>query len=187
MKKETKVITVGDQVFAVRRPRRIMTTEEYRARNVVCEAKSEMVGTLSARVKYPEDKEWIDLGVISKAIVTSAAITELVNVLRGFSATTLQSFKYHASGTSTAVEASTNTALGAEVETREAGSQTSIAVGNYRSVASHTYTGDFAITEHGLFSAASSGTLFDRSKFSPILVSAATAIEWTYDLTIIGT
>jgi hypothetical protein len=159
---------------------------DYRRRNRIQEIPLKVVGQLSIRVRYPGENEWTDLGVVSKAVVTQGAIAQIVAVLQGGSATTLQNFKYHASGTGTAAEAGTDISLGSEVETREVGTQTSTGPGNYRSVAAHTYNGTFAITEHGLFSAATGGVLFDRSKFAPILVSPGTQIQFTYDLQIIG-
>lgn len=162
-----------------------LTRESYQKRNVVKRHKGTLVGKLSIKVKEPGE-DWIDLGVVSEAIVTQAAVAQIISVLQGGSAATLQTFRFHASGTGNAAEASTNISLGSEVESRESGTQVSLGAGNYRSVATHAYAAEFAITEHGLFSASSGGVLFDRSKFAPILVSSGTSIEFTYDLTIFG-
>jgi len=162
-----------------------ITRESYQRVNDVKRHVGTLIGKLSIRVKHP-DEDWVDLGTVSEAIVTQGAIAQIISVLQGGSAATLQSFRFHASGTGNAAEASSNISLGAEVESRESGTQVSLGAGNYRSVATHAYAAEFAITEHGLFSASSGGVLFDRSKFAPILVGAGTSIEFTYDLTIFG-
>src|SRR6266478_2773255 len=106
----------------------------YRAHNHVRTAMVELVGRLGIKIIYP-DGDIVDLGTVSERVVTLAAINVLVGVLQGGSATTLQNFKYHASGTGVTSENSTDTALVAEVEAREVGTQTSIIPGNYETVA----------------------------------------------------
>lgn len=142
-------------------------------------------GRLSARVKHP-GQAWEDMGVISERLITNAFIALLVSVLQAGSATALQNFKYHASGTGTNPENAANTALQTQVDTRVVGTQTTTGPGNYRSVANVSYSGVGNITEHGLFSAASVGTMMDRSVFAAIPVVNGTLIEFTYDLTISG-
>ena len=71
--------------------------------------------------------------------------------------------------------------------TRPTGSQTEGASANiYRSVGtlSPDSGGTIAITEHGLFSAPSSTTLWDRSLFSAVnVVAASDSLQATYDCT----
>ncbi|MCI0561455.1 MAG: hypothetical protein MN733_23455, partial [Nitrososphaera sp.] len=74
---------------------------EYRRLNKVIKHRHVTVGRLSIRVKYPDEEEWTDLGVVSEAIVTAGAIAQIISVLQGGSASTLQNFKFHASGTGT--------------------------------------------------------------------------------------
>lgn len=162
-----------------------LTAEHYRNRNKIRRRELKLIGSLSAKVKHP-DEDWVDLGVISEAVVTQGAIAQLISVLQAGSATTLQSFKFHATGTGTASESSTNTSLGTEVESRVTGTQVSLSAGNYHSEATKVYTAEHAITEHGLFSASSGGVLFDRSKFAAILVASGTTVVYTYDLTVVG-
>jgi hypothetical protein len=69
-------------------------------------------------------------------------------------------------GTGAVAENVTDTALGTQVETRATGTQVEGASANiYRTVATITATASRAITEHGVFSASTGGTLLDRSVF----------------------
>lgn len=115
--------------------------------------------------------------------VTAAFCNLLADALQA--STDLSTFKYHASGTGVTAEANTDTVMGTQAETRDEGTQIEGASTYiYKSVATHTFADTFAITEHGLFSASSGGTLMDRSVFAAINVVAADRIEWTYQLTI---
>jgi hypothetical protein len=124
-----------------------------------------------------------DHGIVSTKFVTTAG----VNAIRdGFIGTfTLSNFKYHASGTGTTAENVADTALVTEVESRVAGTQVSGGTGAYQTVATIPYTATRTITEHGLFSASSVGTLLDRSMFSgsSIGVVNGDSIQFTYTIT----
>lgn len=181
------IIKDGDRIIAVEPSIQQIRAASHKSLNIIKKAKCELVGRLSIKALYPGEDEWTDFGVVSEAIITASAIADLINVFQAGSASNVQNYKFHGSGTGTTAESSSQTTLVAEVETRETGTQTSTGAGNYRTVAAHTYTTDgLAITEHGLFSASSAGVMLDRSKFSPILVSSLTIITFTYDLTVIG-
>jgi len=145
----------------------------------------ELEGVLSARIKRAGEKRFRDLGVIARKKVTDAFVAHLVDSLQNQTSTPIDTFKYHDSGTGTNAENKTDTALQTPCgEARDTGTQIEGATGNiYKSVATHTYAGSFAITEHGLFSASSAGTLMDRSVFAAINVVATDQIEFTYQLT----
>jgi len=117
--------------------------------------------------------------------VTDAYVALLVDDLQSSEAAH-SLFKYHDSGTGVAAEATGDTTLGTPCgEARDLGTQIEGATANiYKSVATHTYAGTFAITEHGLFSAASGGTLLDRTLFSVVNVVNGEKIEFTYELTV---
>jgi len=117
--------------------------------------------------------------------VTDAYVALLVDELQADQAAH-STFKYHDSGTGVGAEAATDTALGTPTaEARDAGTQIEGATANiYKSVATHTYGGSFAITEHGLFNAATAGTLMDRTKFAAVNVANGEKIEFTYELTV---
>lgn len=124
-------------------------------------------------------------GVISTKKVTDAFVAYLVDSLQDSGTYPMSDFKYHDSGTGIVGENKTDTALGTPCgESRDVGTQIEGATANiYKTVATHTYAGTFAITEHGVFSAAASGTLMDRSVFSAINVGSGDKIEFTYELT----
>lgn len=160
---------------------------EYKVQNEVHTFTAKLVGQLYIKYRHLGELDWTDLGLVSEAIVTDAFIAMLILELQGTNQADLQTYKYHASGTGTAAESAADTALGTEVETRTpTGSQTSTGAGNYRSVAIHSYSGSFAITEHGLFSNFTGPTLLDRSKFTAINVTSGSQIQFTYDLTVTG-
>ena len=141
---------------------------------------------LAAAVRHPGEKAFKDLGVIAEKIVTDAFIQLIIDELTNTDRPAIQTMKFHGSGTGTNAESGADTALQTEVETRDTGTQTSPGPGQYRTVATHTYAGPFAITEQGVFSASSVGTLLDRSVFSAINVVNGSQIQWTYTLTISG-
>jgi hypothetical protein len=128
--------------------------------------------------------EIVDLGVISVKKVTTAFRDYMVDSLQNSGTYPLSNFRYHGCGTGTTAEANTQTALTTEVGSRVAGTQVEGASANiYRTVATITPGGTYAITEHGIFTAASAGTLMDRSLFSAINVNPTDSIEFTYECT----
>lgn len=139
------------------------------------------VGRLYA-VKRGKDGAVTDYGLISTKLVTDAGVAYLVDALQNL--VEPENLKYHASGTGVTAESAAQTALVTEVATRATGSLTESAANVFRTVGSISYTATLAITEHGLFSAASVGTMFDRSLFAAINVINGDSIDFTYDLTI---
>ncbi len=125
-----------------------------------------------------------DKGVVSIHAVTNAFVAELVDTLQSTPLAVFSDYKYHDSGTEDTAEDQTDTGLGTACgDDRTVGTQVEGDTANiYKSVATHTYTGAFAIVEHGLFNAAAVGTLMDRSVFSAINVLAGDKIEFSYSL-----
>jgi hypothetical protein len=122
-------------------------------------------------------------------------VNKVVAVMNTTDATTGINFKYHGFGTGGTAEAAGDTALVTEFttqyavdNTRPTGTQTVGGSSNiYRTVATFSPDsgGTLAVTEHGIFSAASAGTLLDRSLFSVVnVVAASDSITSTYDLTL---
>ena len=140
-----------------------------------------MTATLSMRVF--RDGQVTDLGIVSTHAVTDVFVQALVDALQA-SVAAFSNYKYHDSGESDTDEEVTDTVLWLPTgEARDTGTQTEGASANvYRSIATHTYAGTFAITEHGLFNAASGGTLMDRSIFTAVDVVTGNSIEFTYQL-----
>lgn len=138
--------------------------------------------------------EQIDLGIVSTRVVTTAGVTKVVDALRNNDVSTIAIFKYHGLGTGTTSEAAGDTALETELtteyvtnSTRPTGSQTNNGATVYLTAATITLdSGTPAVTEHGVFSASTSGTLLDRSVFAAVnLIGASSdAIVATYNLTV---
>ncbi len=139
------------------------------------------VGRLHA-VHTKADGTVIDLGLVSTKVVTDAGVAYLVDALQNL--TEAENLRFHASGTGTTAEAAAQTALVSEVGSRVSGSQTESAANVYRTVAVVSYGSTLAITEHGLFSASTAGTMLDRSVFAAINVASGDTITFTYDLTL---
>lgn len=127
--------------------------------------------------------EVLDLGLASVNVVTNAGVNFVIDAVQALA--TISNLKWHASGTNNTAENASNTALGAETGSRVSGTQVEGASANiYKTVATVSYGSSLSIVEHGLFSASSSGTLFDRSVFSAISVDTSTSIEFTYEWTL---
>jgi hypothetical protein len=133
-----------------------------------------------------------ELGLASVHVVTTAAVSRIVDGLQS-SGTDLSLWRFHGWGTGATAAAVGDTTLGTELttqyvgDTRVTGSQTEASATVYRSVAtlSPDSGGTIAVTEHGIFTAASAGTLLDRSVFSAVnLTASADSLQTTYDLTV---
>lgn len=148
-------------------------------RHLVPDPKGHIISLSGVRCR--EIKE--DRRVATK-MVTTVFVNLLTDALQGEQAA-FHTLRFHDSGTGTVAEAIGDTTLGTPCgEARNEGTYTEGASANiYKTVATHTYSGSFAITEHGVFSAASAGTLLDRSVFSAVNVVSGEMIEFTYQLT----
>lgn len=150
-------------------------------------------GTLRG-VVYRGNGDVEDLGLMGLKLVTTAGVTKIVDFLRANDVTTGQNFKFHGFGTGVTAEATSDVALVTELTTqyvvdgtRPTGTQTNNGATVYRSVATLAPDtgGTIAITEHGIFSAATSTTLLDRTVFSAVnLVAGSDSLQVTYDLTV---
>lgn len=143
-------------------------------------AKIGPVATLELTVRRA-DGTVEELGLVSRRVVTNAGVGFIVDAFQNL--VELENMNFHASGTGTNAEAAGDTALQTEVESRATGTQSEPASNQYRTVGTVTYTAIRAITEHGLFSASSAGTLFDRSVFSAVNVLSGDSIQFTYTVT----
>lgn len=124
-----------------------------------------------------------DLGVVSRRVVTTAGVNWLATAF--LNTVEPETLNFHDCGTGTTAEAVGQTTLvtpfgGARV----AGTQSTPGSTNiYRSVATISFGGPFAITEHGIFTASTAGTMFDRSLFAAINVASGDSIQFTWDVT----
>lgn len=124
----------------------------------------------------------VDLG---SGVVTTAGVNYMAADFLAASTNRINAFKYHDSGTGITAEATSQTALVTPSGVaRVAGTDTNPTANQYRSVATITYASALAITEWGLFSASTVGTMWDRRLFSAINVANGDSIQFTYTLTI---
>jgi len=147
----------------------------------------EMVGIVSLQ-HYRNGKLLKDYGVASCKLVTVAFTQYLVDSMQDSTTYPMDVFDWHAFGTGTTAESNTDTTLETEVDSREQGTLTEGATANiFKTVATHEFAGTHTITEFGVLSAETVGTLLDRAEgFTPIPVIATDTITSTYQLTVIA-
>ena len=141
----------------------------------------EFASELSA-ILIKADGTRIDMGVISRRVVTNAGVAFLANCFTNTAEP--ENMNFHDSGTGVAAEAVGDTTITPAGPARVSGTQSNPTSNQYRTVATISYTATLAITEHGLFSASTAGTLWDRSVFTAINVVNGDSIQFTYTLTI---
>lgn len=125
----------------------------------------------------------VPLGCVGRRVVTNAGVGAIVDAFQN--TFELENFNWHDSGTGSTAENVTDTTLVTPAgPARVSGTQSEPATNQYRSVATISYTGTANIVEHGLFSASSGGTLFDRTVFSAVGVNNGDSIQFTYTLTV---
>lgn len=153
-----------------------------------------MYGELSVRHINGLTGEITDYGVVSRHVITNAAVTFLRDAWN-LSGNEFSLMNFHGIGTGTNAENVTDTALQTESttalnpnNTRATGTRSTPATNQFRSVGTLTCDADIAVTEHGLLSQAATGggTLWDRSVFAVINLVGANpdSIQCTYTGTI---
>lgn len=129
-----------------------------------------------------------DRGLIATRCITNAAVANMVQIFVSTDGGKLSDYEFHAWGSSTAAEATGDTALTAEVDTTGRSSTgtrtTGSAVNIFQTVCTRTATSGGQIGEHGLFSSVGGATLWDRSVFAAINVSSGDSVAFTYNLTV---
>ena len=140
-------------------------------------------GELSGKL-IRRDGSVLDLGILGKRGVTDAGVAYMVDDFDD-GASDINLFNYHDSGTGVVAENDSDVGLGAPAgPARVSGAKTQPSANIYRTVATIAYTGTLAITEHGIFSASTGVTLWDRTVFGVINVDNGDSIQFTYSLTI---
>lgn len=143
-----------------------------------------MVGELRAVFIPGNGGERIDLGLLGKRSVTDAAVAFMVDDFDD-GADDINLFNFHDSGTGAVAENVSDVGLGTPAgPARVSGTKSQPAANQYRTVATITYTATLSITEHGIFSASTGVTLWDRTVFASIGVDNTDSIQFTYTLTI---
>lgn len=136
---------------------------------------------------FKADGTVLDLGLAGMRVVTTAGVTFLCADMAA-GASDINLFKFHGFGTGGTAEASGDTALVTEEttqynpdSTRPTGSQAS-STNTYTTVGTYTPDSGFprAITEHGIFSATSAGTLWDRTLFSVVNLASGDSLQATH-------
>jgi hypothetical protein len=120
------------------------------------------------------------------ALVVTGGINYLMtDFASGGASPRISAMNFHDSGTGTIAATSTDSGLGTQAgpATRATGVQTNPATNQYRSVGTIAYVSTLAITEWGIFSANTAGTMWDRRVFSAINVVSGDSIAYTYTLT----
>lgn len=144
-----------------------------------------MIFATDLRVEHSREDRLIDVRDLGSGLVTDAGVAFLVDDW-DTDAQDITTFNFHATGIGTTAAAVGDTALqnttGAPA--RVAGTKSQPAANQLRTIATVSYTSTLAITEWGLFSASTSGTLWDRRVFSAINVVNGDSIQFTYTLTV---
>ena len=142
-----------------------------------------LLGKLEA-TKTDKHGNKVNYGVLGYRVVTTAFAAFVVDQLQT-ETSVFGDFKYHDSGVGTTAENVTDTAIETtDGESRATGTQTEGTSVQYVSVGTIAYTTSKAITEHGLFNDATTGTLMDRTVFSAVNVVNGESIQFTYTLTV---
>lgn len=142
-----------------------------------------LLGELRAIVRK-KDGRVIDYGVLGYRVVTTAFAAFVVDQLQT-ETSVFGDFKYHDAGVGTTAENAADTTMETtDGESRATGTQTEGTSVQYQSVGTISYTSTKAVTEHGLFNDATTGTLMDRTVFSAVNVVNGDSIQFTYTITI---
>lgn len=142
-----------------------------------------ITGRLRARL-IRDDGTIVDYGVVAHGLVTTAWTNFLIDNMQTETAE-FGDMKYHDSGVGTTGPAVGDTDMETtDGESRATGSQGEGASANiYNTVGTITYTTTKAITEHGVFSQVTGGTMIDRHTFAAVNVVNTDQIEFTYEYT----
>lgn len=143
-----------------------------------------MFGT-DLRVDWYRGGDLLDVRELGSGLVTTAGVNYLASDMND-GGSDISAFDHHGTGIGTTAAATGDTALEntTGAPSRVSGTPSNPTANQYRSVATVNYTSSLAITEWGLFSASTSGTLWDRRVFSAINVVNGDSIQFTYTLTI---
>lgn len=130
------------------------------------------------------------LGLASLRVVTDAGVAAIVDAFQN--TFELETFKFHALGTGTNVEAVGNTGLQTELttqynpdNTRATGTLAETANNIFQTVATNNVDAAVAVTEHMVTTQAATGggTCFDRSVFSAFNLAISDGLQSDYRLT----
>jgi hypothetical protein len=136
----------------------------------------------AVHVRDGQPFKYLDLG---SGLVTNSGVAFMADDFTDGS-TDISSLDHHAVGIGTTAAAVGDTTLEnvTGMPARVAGTPSNPAAPDYRTVATVSFTGTHAITEWGLFSAVTGGTMWDRKVFAAVNVVNGDSIQFTYTLTM---
>jgi hypothetical protein len=123
---------------------------------------------------------------VAFGLVTTAGVNYMAtDFTSGLASPRIGAFQYHDCGTGTTAAAIGDTALQTPAGTaRVTGTASNPSANIYKTVATISFVSTLAITEWGLFSASTTGTLWDHRVFAAVNVNSGDSIQFTYQLTI---
>jgi hypothetical protein len=125
----------------------------------------------------------VDLGVLSRKIVTTAGVNYLASTFTGTGSTPV--INWHAAGTGATAAAIGDTAMQTDSGVaRVSGTQSNPSANLYKSIATLAFVSTLAITEWGFFTAVTTGTMFDHFVFTAVNVVSGDSITFTFTLTL---
>lgn len=138
------------------------------------------------QVAIIREGEIINQRDLGSGLVTTAGVNYMAADMAG-GASDISAFTFHGTGIGAVAAVIGDTALGnaTGAPARVSGTSTQPGTVNiFRQVATVAYTSTLAITEWGLFSAVTTGTMWDRKTFTAINVVSGDSIQFTYELSI---
>lgn len=136
----------------------------------------------AALIRNGEIVEERDLGA---GVVTNVGVALLAADWQNATAT-LKLSNFHDSGTGTTAPTVADTVMQTPTgNARVAGAQSNT-TNVYKTIATLNYATTFAITEWGLFTASSNGTMWDHRTFTAINVVAGDTVQFTYQLSVLS-
>lgn len=136
-------------------------------------------------VKQFRNGELILERVLGSGVVTNAGVNLLAADWTNVTAT-LKQANWHDSGTGITAPTISDTVMQTPTGNQRIPGTQSNTANVYQTVASLSYGTTFAITEWGLFTAITSGTMWDHRTFSAINCVAGDTIQFTYQLTVVS-
>lgn len=144
-----------------------------------------MFATRLSAVHMNRRRQTIDEFDFGSGLVTTAGVVYLAADMAG-GASDINAMNWHAVGIGTTGPVIGNTIMEnvTGCPARVSGTQTTPGSTNiYQSLATVSFVSTLAITEWGLLSAVTGGTLWDRKTFTAINVISGDSIQFTYQLT----
>lgn len=136
-------------------------------------------------VKHFRSGELFEERDLGTGVITTAGVNLWAADWNNATAT-IKLATWHDSGTGVTVPTTSDTVMQTPTgNARIIGAQSNL-LNVYKTIATLAYGGTFAITEWGLFTAVTSGTMFDHRTFTIINVVSGDTIQFTYALTVVA-